>query len=324
MKRLFSGIQPTGEIHIGNYLGAIKNWVELQDKYECIYCIVDMHAITIEYEVDEMQDMIMRCAIDLIACGIDPDKSTLFVQSQVPEHTELAWILNTVTPIGELERMTQFKDKSKQHRQNINAGLFTYPILQTADIILYKAEMVPVGEDQVQHIELAREVVRKFHNRYGETFPEPQALTYEAKRILGLDGKNKMSKSMDNYISLMDSPEEVWNKVRSAFTDPARLRKNDPGNPDICNIFALDKFFTPEEELERIDRECRKGTIGCVEHKRIFAENVSAQLAPMQEKAKELRANPRRLREILDAGAEKCRVIAKQTIEEVKTRMGLI
>jgi tryptophanyl-tRNA synthetase len=271
-----------------------------------------------------MQDRIIRCASDLLACGIDPEKSTLFVQSKVPEHTELAWVLNTVTPIGDLERMTQFKEKSKQHRQNVNSGLFTYPVLQTADIILYKAEMVPVGEDQVQHIELAREIVRKFHNRYGETFPEPQALTHEAKRILGLDGKNKMSKSMNNYISLMDPPEEVWNKVRPAYTDPARLRKNDPGNPDICNIYTLDKFFTPEEDLERIDKECRQGTIGCIEHKKMFAENVSAHLAPIQERARELQADPRKVHGILEDAAGKCRLIAKETMEEVKTKMGLL
>jgi tryptophanyl-tRNA synthetase len=324
MKRLFSGIQPTGEIHIGNYLGAIKNWVELQEKYECIYCIVDMHAITIEYDVSQMQARIIRCATDLLACGIDPAKSLLFVQSKVPQHTELAWILNTVTPIGELERMTQFKDKSKQHRENINSGLFTYPVLQTADIILYKAEMVPVGEDQVQHIELAREIVRKFHARYGEVFPEPKALTHEAKRILGLDGKNKMSKSMNNYISLMDDQKQVWEKVRNAVTDPQRMRKNDPGNPDICNVQTLDKFFSPKEQIEMVDRECRKGTIGCVEHKKMFAESLSKHLAPIQERAKELNANPDKVRTILNHSAEKCHVIAEQTITEVKTKMGLL
>ncbi len=324
MKRVFSGIQPTGEIHIGNYLGAVKNYVALQEKYECIYCIVDLHAITIEYDPKEMQERIRNCAVVLFACGIDPERCTLFVQSKVPEHTELAWILNSVTPIGDLERMTQFKEKAKQHRENINAGLLTYPALQTADIILYKAEVVPVGEDQVQHIELAREIVRKFHNRYGKTFPEPKALTHEAKRILGLDGKSKMSKSMNNYISLMDPPEKVWNKVKPAFTDPARLRRNDPGNPDICNIYALDKFFTPEEDLQRIDRECREGTIGCVEHKKAFAENVSAHLAPIQERAKELLANPERVREILDDAAGKCRLIAKETMREVKAKMGLL
>ena len=324
MKRLFSGIQPTGEIHIGNYLGAIKNWVELQDKYECIYCIVDMHAITIEYDVTQMHDRIYRCAADLLACGIDPEKSLLFVQSKVPQHTELAWILNSVTPIGELERMTQFKDKAKQHRLNVNSGLFTYPVLQTADIILYKAEAVPVGEDQVQHIELAREIVRKFNSRYGEVFPEPQALTHEAKRIMGLDGKNKMSKSMNNYISLMDSPEIVWQKVRNAVTDPQRIRKNDPGNPDVCNVFSLDKFFSSKENIEMVDRECRKGTIGCVEHKKMFAESLSKHLAPIQERAKVLSSNPARLNEILDYAAEKCRCLAEATMNEVKTKMGLL
>ena len=324
MKRLFSGIQPTGEIHIGNYLGAIRNWVELQEKYECIYCIVDLHAITIEYDVKEMQDKIYRCAVHLLACGIDPERSTLFVQSHVPEHTELTWMLNTVTPLGELERMTQFKDKSRQHRQNINSGLFTYPVLQTADIILYKAEVVPVGEDQVQHIELAREITRKFHNRYGETFPEPQSLTHEARRILGLDGKNKMSKSMNNYISLMDTREEIWDRVRGAVTDPQRIRRHDPGDPDVCNVFSLDKFFSSEEDLEMVDRECRKGTIGCVEHKKMFAENLWKHLAPIQERARVFKENPNKVRDILDTGAERCRAIARETIREVKTKMGLL
>ena len=201
-KRLFSGIQPSGDVHVGNYLGAIKNWVRMVDQYDCVFCIVDYHAITIEYDPQEMQKRILNAAAVNIAAGLDPNRCTIFVQSYVPEHTELAWILNTITPIGHLERMTQFKDKSKQHRENINAGLFTYPVLQAADIMLYKGEAVPIGEDQVQHIELAREIARKFNLRYGETFPEPLEILSEAPRIMGLDGKTKMSKSLGNYISL--------------------------------------------------------------------------------------------------------------------------
>ncbi len=204
-ERIFSGIQPSGDLHIGNYLGAIKNWVSLTEKYDCIYCVVDYHAITIKYDIKLIQQRIWNAIFDNIACGIDPEKSLLFIQSQVPEHTELAWILSSVTSMGDLERMTQYKEKSKQHKDNINAGLFSYPVLQTADIILYKASKVPIGEDQIQHVELAREIVRGFNNRYGKVFPEPKELLSNAPRIYGLDGKAKMSKSMNNYIALNET-----------------------------------------------------------------------------------------------------------------------
>jgi tryptophanyl-tRNA synthetase len=218
-KRLFSGIQPSGEVHIGNYLGAIKNWIKLLDDYDCIFSIVDYHAITIEYEPCEMQKRIINAAATNIAAGLDPDRCIIFVQSQVPEHTELTWILNTLTPMGHLERMTQFKDKAGQNEKNVNVGLFDYPVLQTADILLYKGCAVPVGEDQVQHIELSREIARKFNTRYGEFFPEPQHILSNAPRIMGLDGKNKMSKSMNNYISLIEEPDAIWKKLSSAVTD---------------------------------------------------------------------------------------------------------
>ncbi len=323
MERLFSGIQPTGEIHIGNYLGAIKNWVALLDKYESIFCIVDMHAVTIEYEVKQMQDLILDAAIQLIACGLDPKKCTLFVQSHVPQHTELTWILNTVTPMGELERMTQYKEKAKQHKKNVNVGLFDYPVLQTADIILYKATAVPVGEDQVQHIELSREIARKFNRRYGETFPAPYAIVPAVPRILGLDGKSKMSKSLNNYISLSDSREVVKEKLLAAMTDPARKRRTDPGNPDVCNIFTLHKFFSKPEEIERINRECRRAGIGCIECKTILAKNMSDHLELIQKKSTELRENPRIVHKVLSEGAKKCKAIAIETMKEVKTKMGL-
>ena len=232
MKRIFSGIQPTGEIHIGNYLGAIQNWVSLIDDYDCIYCIVDYHAITIDFESHMMESQIMETAIVNMGCGLDPERCSLFVQSHVPEHTELAWIFNCITPIGELERMTQFKDKSKQHRHNINIGLLDYPVLQAADILLYKAHFVPVGEDQFQHVELTREIARKFNRRFGEVFPEPQVLSPNTPRILGLDGKKKMSKSMNNYLGLTEPEDEIWEKLRKAVTDDARKRLSDPGDPD--------------------------------------------------------------------------------------------
>ncbi len=218
MDRIFSGIQPSGEIHIGNYVGAIRNWVKLVERYECIFCVVDYHAITIDYEVTELRRRILEAAAVLVACGLTPERCTVFIQSQVLEHTELAWIFNCVTPIGELERMTQFKEKGRQHRENINLGLLAYPVLQAADILVYKAGFVPVGEDQVQHVELSREIARKFNARFGETFPEPQAILSDAPKILGLDGKSKMSKSLNNTLGLLESPESIWEKLRIAAT----------------------------------------------------------------------------------------------------------
>ncbi len=269
-KRLFSGIQPSGEVHIGNYLGAIKNWISLLDDYDCIFSIVDYHAITVEYDPGEMQKRIINAAATNIAAGLDPDRCIIFVQSQVPEHTELTWILNTLTPMGILERMTQFKDKARQNEKNINVGLFDYPVLQTADILLYKGCAVPIGEDQVQHVELSREIARKFNTRYGELFPEPQHLLSNAPRIMGLDGKNEMSKSMNNYISLIEEPDVIWKKLSRAVTDENRKRRDDPGNPDICNVYTLHKYFSTDSERDRINKECRTAEIGCVDCKKIL------------------------------------------------------
>lgn len=323
-KRLFSGIQPSGDVHIGNYLGAIKNWVRLIEQYECVFCIVDYHAITIEYRPEDMQKRILNAAAVNIASGLDPGRCTVFVQSYVPEHTELAWILNTITPIGHLERMTQFKDKSKQHAENINAGLFNYPILQAADILLYKSEAVPVGEDQVQHIELAREITRKFNMRYGEIFPEPKELLSEASRIMGLDGKTKMSKSLGNYISLVESPESIWKKLSTAVTDENRKRRSDPGNPDICNLFTLHKHFSQKEQIERINTACRTAEIGCIECKKTLSDNVVETLTPIRLRYEQLIQDPDCLSDILHAGAKKCRKMAKETMGEVRKKMGLI
>jgi len=239
MKRIFSGIQPTGEIHIGNYLGAIQNWVKLTETYDCIYCIVDYHAISIEYEPLLMQQRILDTALINIACGLTRDRCTLFVQSHVPEHTELAWVFNCLTPIGDLERMTQFKQKAKQHRKNVNLGLLDYPVLQAADILIYKAGYVPVGKDQYQHVELTREIARRFNSRFGQVFPESAVLESKTPKILGLDGKHKMSKSMNNYIGMLESPETIWEKLRTAVTDVNRVRRHDPGNPRKCNVYSL-------------------------------------------------------------------------------------
>ncbi len=321
-KRVFSGIQPTGEAHLGNYLGAIQNWVSLLDEYECIYCLVDLHAITAEYEVAVMPERIFDLAVSLIASGLDPERCTIFVQSDVPEHTELAWLFNTVTPLGDLQRMTQFKEKSGGS-ESVNAGLLNYPVLQAADILLYRAGLVPVGEDQRQHLELTREIARRWNARFGEYFPEPQPLIGPGRRIRGLDGVTKMSKSRDNIIPILAFPDEMHGTIRTAVTDPARVRVNDPGNPHVCNVFSLHGFFSEEAEREDIEIRCQTATIGCVDCKRRLADNVVEELAPIREKAEELRANPGRVYEILDEGARKSRVIARATIADVCERMGL-
>jgi tryptophanyl-tRNA synthetase len=321
--QIFSGIQPTGRVHLGNYLGALQNWARLQHEHDCIYCIVDYHALTIDYDVAEMPGRILETAVSLIAAGVDPEKCTLFVQSDVPEHAELCWILNTVTPMGELERMTQFKDKSRQNIENINVGLFDYPVLQSADILIYKATRVPVGEDQVQHLELARELVRKFNARFGEVFPEPQPLLTQTPRILGTDGKAKMSKSLGNAIFLDEEEADLRKKLSGAFTDPARLKRKDPGHPEVCNIFTLHGFFTSAERRQVIERDCRSAELGCVDCKRELADRINELIAPMRERARELRRQPERVREILAAGGARCRRKAQETLGEVRERMGL-
>jgi len=323
-RRLFSGIQPSGGIHIGNYLGAIRNWVALIPEFECIYCVVDYHAITVPYEPSEMQGRILEAAAVNIACGIDPERCTLFVQSHVPEHTELAWILNTVTPIGELFRMTQFKDKSAQFEGSVNAGLLNYPVLMAADILLYKGEVVPVGEDQVQHLELSREITRRFNARFGEIFPEPQPRLTAAARVMGLDDPTKkMSKSVGNTIGLLEDPQSIWEKVRTAVTDPARVRRTDPGEPTKCNIFALHGYFSPPEDIERVAAGCRGATIGCIECKKLMYGHMMAVLNPIRERAQALLAQPERVWDALRRGAEHCRAIARGTMAEVRRAMGL-
>jgi len=322
-KRIFSGMQPTGGLHIGNYLGALKSWVRLQDEYECIYCVVDYHAITIEYTPAEMQDRIERVARGFIAAGVDPERNALFVQSAVPEHTELAWVLNTVTPTGLLGRMTQFKEKSKDHLENINTGLYTYPILQAADIALYKAEAVPVGEDQAQHLEFARDVVRKFNQRYGDCFPEPKTILSQAPRVLGLDGERKMSKSLGNDLSLEESAEAAWKKLAPAKTDPARVRRTDPGDPDKCNLYSYHRYFSPPETLSWVEEGCRSADIGCIDCKKRLHQHMEEELAPVRERLHELEAKPEHIREILHAGAAQVQPIARETMAEVRERLGL-
>jgi tryptophanyl-tRNA synthetase len=326
MARIFSGIQPSGELHIGNWLGAVRNWVRLQDSHDCLFCIVDLHAITGKYEAESLAQRTRDMAVGLLASGIDPARSTLFVQSQVAEHAELQWLLNPVTPVGELERMTQFKDKS-QRFESIPAGVLNYPILMAADILLYKAELVPVGEDQTQHLELAREVARKWNAQFAggsPFFPEPQPLLTEAKRILGLDGQAKMSKSLGNTIGILESPSEIWQKLRPAKTDPARVTKTDPGTPEICNIYELHKHFSPPETVATVADNCRGAKWGCIDCKRVLADNMAATLKPIRARAAELNASPTAVVETLAQGADKARRRADQTMKEVRHRMGFL
>jgi tryptophanyl-tRNA synthetase len=326
MSQIFSGIQPSGELHVGNYLGAVKNWVQLQRTHRRpIYCIVDYHAITIPYEpsllVQRRQDM----ALSLLAAGIDPEQSVLFVQSRVPEHTELAWIFNSVTPLGELERQAQFKDKASR-QESVQAGLLTYPVLQAADILLYRGDLVPVGEDQVQHLELSRVIARRWNAQFapdGDFFPEPQALLTPTRRIMGLDGNAKMSKSMGNTIGLLEDPKQIWDKLRPAVTDPARIRRTDPGTPEVCNIYHLHKAFSPEPTVDHVATQCRTAGWGCIDCKKVLLDSMNAELTPIRERAAALRAAPVRVAEALDAGAEAASAMARETMRGVRERMGI-
>ena len=326
MPRIFSGIQPSGELHIGNWLGAVQNWANLQRSYDSLICIVDLHAITGKYEKNTLAQRTRDMAIGLLAAGIDPEQATLFVQSHVPQHSELQWLLNSVTPLGELERMTQFKDKSQKF-ESVPAGLLNYPVLMAADILLYRADLVPVGEDQVQHLELTREIARKWNAEFGQGedfFPEPKPILTEAKRITGLDGQAKMSKSLGNTIGLLDTPDEIWQKLRPAKTDPARVTRKDPGNPDICNIYHLHRYFSPPETVALVAENCRGAKWGCLDCKRVLADNMIATLAPIRERALRLQEDPNRVNEILADGATVARDRASETIREVRDRMGFL
>jgi tryptophanyl-tRNA synthetase len=324
MARIFSGIQPSGELHIGNYLGAVKNWVALQHTAESIFCIVDYHAIIGAYEPDQLRQRRRDMALGLLASGIDPTVASLFVQSDVPEHTELAWIFNTVTPLGELERQTQFKDKS-QRMESVSAGLLNYPILQAADIMLYRADLVPVGEDQLQHLELSRVIARRWNAQFAaeqEFFPEPKPLLTPTRRIMGLDGQSKMSKSTGNTIGLMETREEIWAKLRPAVTDPKRIKKTDPGTPEVCNIYHLHRAFSPPPTVEHVAVQCSTAGWGCIDCKKVLLESMETELVPIRSRAEELRAQPGRIEEALASGADKCRVIARETMRGVRDRMG--
>jgi len=322
-RRVFSGARPTGRQHLGNYLGAIQNYVSLQDEYDCIYCIVDVHALTSLEDTGGLQRNIHEMMLDWLAAGLDPRRSILFVQSHVPEVMELHTLLSMVTPLSWLLRVPTFKEKIKLQPQNVNYGLVGYPVLMTADIVLYKAEVVPVGEDQVPHLELAREIARRFNNLFGNTFPEPEAKLTSVPLVLGLDGKEKMSKQLGNDIELALSDEETIARVTEAVTDPARRYRDDPGHPEICNIFRLQGYFNPFQ-LDNIADQCRSAKIGCVDCKMLLAQEINATLKPFRERRAVLAAKPRYVTDVLADGAQRARVIARKTIKEVKQKMGLV
>jgi tryptophanyl-tRNA synthetase len=323
-KRVFSGARPTARQHIGNLLGAIDNYVKLQEEYDCIYCIVDIHALTTLQETSKIQRYINDLALDWLAAGLDPHKSIIFVQSHVPEVTELHTYLSMLTPLSWLLRVPTFKEKAKAQPDNINYGLVGYPVLQTADIVLYKAEVIPVGEDQLPHIELAREIARRFNALFGETFPEPIGKLTSFPSIPSLNGKSKMSKSEEgSAIDIAHTAEETAVRIMTAVTDPERKFRKDPGHPKICNIYTLHKYFTPVE-VEEIGVECRKAGIGCVDCKKLLAKNMNQALASIRAKRVEFTARPGYVKEVLDDGAARARVIARETMQEVRQKMGLL
>jgi tryptophanyl-tRNA synthetase len=322
-QRVFSGARPTGRQHIGNYIGAIENYVKLQETYDCVYCIVDIHALTTLENTSTLQQNIFEMTLDWLAAGIDPNKSIVFVQSHVPEVTELFTYLGMITPLGWLLRVPTFKEKARMQPENINYGLVGYPVLMAADIMLYKSDMVPVGEDQLPHLEMTREIVRRFNNLFGDTFPEPKAKLTNYPMVLGLNGSQKMGKSYDNHIELAATDEETYERVKMAVTDPARQRRKDVGHPEVCNVFSLHKFYNIERTQE-IEVQCRKADIGCVECKKLLADGINKALHDFRKRRTSLSQNPAHIYDILDEGARRARIIARATLDEVKSKMGLI
>jgi tryptophanyl-tRNA synthetase len=327
-KRVLSGMRPTGKLHLGNYVGALQNWVKMQDAYECFFCVVDWHALTTDYaDTSKVKENSLEVAFDWLAAGLDPEKSVMFLQSHVPAHAELHLLLSMITPLGWLERVPTYKEQ----RENIKDkdlgtyGFLGYPLLQAADILVYKADSVPVGEDQVAHIELTREVARRFNGFYGSAkavFPEPQALLTPAAKLPGTDGR-KMSKSYGNTIMLADPEPVVRQKLKTMVTDPARVRRTDPGNPDICPVGDLHKIFSSKETIAKVNEGCRSAGIGCIECKSWAADSLVQLLNPMQEKRRKFEENPRLAWDILEAGTERARKAADETMDDVRASMGM-
>ena len=322
-KRILSGMRPTGPLHLGNFHGALDNWITMQDQYDCFFFIADWHALTSDYEnPGNISRFVQEMMIDWLSAGLSPDKCTLFVQSNVMEHAELFLLLSMITPVPWLERNPTYKDQIVQldNKDLSTFGFLGYPVLQAADIIMYKASGVPVGIDQVPHIEITREIARRFNYLYGNVFPEPDAILTESSKILGLD-RRKMSKSYNNAIYLSDSPEDIRAKVSTMVTDPNRARRKDPGNPEVCNVFEFHKLYSPPDVVAEINTQCRSAAIGCVECKKIMAENLVAALAPIREKRKYFEERPEAVREIISAGNEKARAVARQTMQEVRSAL---
>lgn len=322
--RVFSGARPTGRQHLGNYLGAIQNYVALQDDYDCVYCIVDIHALTTVETTLDLKQNTVEMALDWLAAGIRPQESILFIQSHVPQVMELHTFLSMVTPLGKLTDLPTFKEKIRQQPENVNYGLVGYPVLMTADIVLYKTDVVPVGIDQAPHIEFAREIVRSFNHRYQtKTLIEPQVKHTEVLKVLGIDGKDKMSKSLNNHIELAATPQETKARVLEMVTDPARVKRTDPGNPDICNVYTMHKIFSPQTDIDMVNVECRRAGIGCVDCKTLLAKNLNQHLEPFRAKRAELAAKPAYVQEVLDDGAKRATVIADKTMQEVREALQL-
>ena len=327
-KRVLSGMRPTGKLHLGNYVGALENWVRMQDEYQCFFCVVDWHALTTDYaDTSRVKENSLEVALDWLAAGLDPEKSVLFIQSHVPAHAELHLLLSMITPLGWLERVPTYKEQ----RENIKDkdlgtyGFLGYPVLQAADILMYKADVVPVGEDQVAHVELTREIARRFNGFYGkrgDVFPEPQSLLTPAPKLPGTDGR-KMSKSYGNTILLTDPEPVVRQKLKTMVTDPARVRRSDPGNPDVCPVGDLHKIFSDRATMEKVNIGCRSAGIGCIECKSWAADALVQLLNPMQERRKKFEENPRLAWDILEAGSERARKVAAETMDGVRDAMGM-
>jgi len=322
--RVFSGARPTGRQHLGNYLGAIQNYVALQDDYDCVYCIVDVHALTTVETTQELKLNTVEMVLDWLAAGIRPEESIVFVQSHVPQVMELHTYLSMVTQFGKLTDLPTFKDKVRQQPENVNYGLVGYPVLMTADIVLYKTDVVPVGIDQAPHLEFAREIVRSFNYRYNtKVLIEPQVKHTEIKKVLGIDGREKMSKSLNNHIELAATPEETAARVREMVTDPARIKRTDPGNPDVCNVYSMHKIFSPPTDVEMVNVECRRAGIGCVDCKKLLARNLNAHLEPFRAKRAEFASRPGYVQDVLNDGATRARSIAEKPMVEVREAIQL-
>ena len=322
--RVFSGARPTGRQHLGNYLGAIQNYVALQNDYECVYCIVDLHALTTVEQTENLRQNTYEMAIDWLAAGIRTDETIMFVQSHVPQVTELHLLLSMVTPLGKLTDLPTFKEKVRHQPNNVNYGLVGYPVLMAADIVLYRATVVPVGIDQAPHLEFTRETVRSFNYRYNtDVLLEPQMKNTIVPKVVGIDGVEKMSKSLNNHIELAATAKETSQRVMQMVTDPQRMRRTDPGNPEVCNVFSMHKVFSSAAEVEMVNEECRRAGIGCVDCKKMFSKNLNLHLAPFRERRMELDRNPDQIWDILQDGAERAKTIAQKTIHDAKEAVGL-